>query len=228
MVRTQPVPPSCQYTRRDLGAEPEACCRSELGPRAGATLRQLSCSPEMHVQWPVTATDLRRVRMRPRGIARARIAASSSSPMRQVRGDRRRQRAAGSVRVPARQPRPAELEASRLPCRRRRSTRCLRGVRPSPVRRAGPAARIRSPASRMSSSERIGMPASTSASGMFGVTTCASGSSSDFIAATAALSSRRSPPLAIITGSTTIGRPRRDASVRRRRRRSRRWRASRS
>ena len=69
----------------------------------------------------------------------------------------------------------------------------------------GPSCRIRSPARSMSSSERIGISASTSASGMFGVTICASGSSSDFNAATAAASSSRSPPFAIMTGSTTIG-----------------------
>ena len=55
----------------------------------------------------------------------------------------------------------------------------------------------------MSSTDRIGMPGSTSASGTFGVTTCAAGSSSDRIASTASASSSRSPPFAIMTGSTT-------------------------
>ena len=50
---------------------------------------------------------------------------------------------------------------------------------------------------------RMVMPASTSASGTFGVTTRASRSSDRRIACTASSSSRRSPPLATITGSTT-------------------------
>ena len=57
------------------------------------------------------------------------------------------------------------------------------GGRPSRVRRAGPSARIRRAASRMSSTRaRSRIPASASASGMFGVTTRARGSSSRLIA----------------------------------------------
>src|SRR4051812_43035161 len=67
----------------------------------------------------------------------------------------------------------------------------------------GPIRRIRSPALYMSATERTGMSARTSASGMLGVTTWATRSNSDVIAATASMSSNRSPPLATMTGSTT-------------------------
>ena len=113
--------------------------------------------------------------------------------LRQVRGDRRRQRAARSVRVPARQARPADLDDSRLRARDVDRLAAL-GVPPFTSTTRGPSCRIRSPARSMSSSERIGISARTSASGMFGVTICARGRSSDFNAATAVVSSRRSPP----------------------------------
>src|SRR5712675_507726 len=59
----------------------------------------------------------------------------------------------------------------------------------------------------MSASTRTGKPASTAASGRFGVTRAAIGSSVSRSAASASLSNRRWPPLAIITGSTTSGTP---------------------
>ncbi len=62
---------------------------------------------------------------------------------------------------------------------------------------------MRRAASRMSSRVRTAMPASTSASGMFGVTTRASRSSVVFSACAASWSSNWSPLLATITGSTT-------------------------
>ena len=67
----------------------------------------------------------------------------------------------------------------------------------------GPSFRIRWPAARMSSTERIVISANTSASGRLGVTMCERGRSSLRMAATASASSRRSPPLATMTGSTT-------------------------
>ena len=71
------------------------------------------------------------------------------------------------------------------------------------VRRGGPCRGSARPPRACPSSVRMVIPASTSASGTFGVTTCARGSSSARIAATASSSSSASPPLAIITGSTT-------------------------
>src|SRR5882672_4092789 len=59
----------------------------------------------------------------------------------------------------------------------------------------------------MSASTLTGKPASTSASGRFGVTRAAIGSSMSRRAASASLSNSRWPPLAIITGSTTSGTP---------------------
>ena len=59
----------------------------------------------------------------------------------------------------------------------------------------------------MSASVRTGKPASTSASGRLGVIRAAIGSSVSRSAASASLSSRRWPPLATITGSTTSGTP---------------------
>jgi len=67
----------------------------------------------------------------------------------------------------------------------------------------GPSLRMRRAASRASAVVFTGIPASTSASGAFGVTTNARRRSSVFIAATASSSSSRSPLFAIITGSTT-------------------------
>ncbi len=68
---------------------------------------------------------------------------------------------------------------------------------------AAPSAMIRRAASRRASSVPIVIPASASASGIFGVTRNARRSSSDFIAPTASSSISRSPLFAIITGSTT-------------------------
>src|SRR5580704_7111439 len=70
-----------------------------------------------------------------------------------------------------------------------------------------PSAASRSAARFMSASTRTGKPASTSASGRFGVNRVAIGSSVSRRAASASLSNRRWPPLAIITGSTTNGAP---------------------
>src|SRR6266851_6563837 len=70
-----------------------------------------------------------------------------------------------------------------------------------------PSAASRAAARFMSASTRTGKPASTSASGRFGVRRAAIGSSVSRRAASASLSNRRWPPLAIITGSTTCGTP---------------------
>ena len=165
------------------------------------------------IERSMAATNLRRVADGPSSIPGRRDRSLVCHSLRQVRGDRRRQRATCAVRVPARQARPADLDASGFRDGDIDGLAAF-GVPTFTNTTRGPSRRMRSPASRMSASERIGNPASASASGMFGVTMCASGSSSDFSAATAAVSSRRSPPFAIMTGSTTIGTLGRDASVR--------------
>ena len=123
---------------------------------------------------------------------------------RQERRDRRGERAPGPVRVPGVD---ARVPSGRTPRPAVQTTSTTR----SPIARwppfttttRGPSARIRRAAARMSSSVRMDDPARTSASGTFGVTTSASFRSSVLTAATASSRSSRSPPLAIITGSTT-------------------------
>ena len=127
--------------------------------------------------------------------------------LRQAGGDRRGERAAGAVGVRRLDARILEALDPAVVEQQVDDACRPRDGRPSsapPWRRARPAARRRA---RMSASVRTGKPASTSASGRLGVSRAAIGSSVSRSAASASLSSRRWPPLATITGSTTSGTP---------------------
>ena len=123
--------------------------------------------------------------------------------LRQARGDRGGVRASGAVSV-RRGTRAAGNSRHRAPSKSRSVASPSRWPPLMSTARA-PISSRRQAAPRMSSNVRIFMPVSASASGTFGVTREARGSSSSRMAAAASEGSRLKPCLLTITGSTTSG-----------------------
>ena len=180
---------------------PTAAAFQRRSPSRRPRRHQFSIPAQKWFERPVPAAKAGRVTNRCPRDTRAPPDRSARAVAPSARGarDRRRERAAGPMRVPSGQPRPAQLERRRPRCRHdvdRHRASGIREVAPlddydARAQRPDPRARLRACPRRVGSRGR----SATSASGTLGVTTSADRAAPSPSRATASSSQQRARPL---------------------------------